>query len=81
MKRVAIILHSKDDVATALTALEAGQTIHTSLEEIDYTTPLLEAIDKQDINNLNELTKGITPIYPIARRILNLENKILSLRG
>ena len=42
--------------------------------------PLLEAIDKQDINNLNELTKGITPMHLIARRILSLENKVLSLR-
>ena len=42
--------------------------------------PLLGAIDKQDINNLDEMLKELAPIYPIARRIFNLEKKILSLR-
>ena len=41
--------------------------------------PLLRVIDKEDINNLDELVKELAPIYPIARRILNLEKKILSL--
>ena len=41
--------------------------------------PLLRAINKADIKNLDEMLKGLPPIYPIARRILNLEKKILSL--
>jgi len=40
--------------------------------------PLLGAIKESDINNLDEMTMGLTPIYPIARRILHLEEKILS---
>lgn len=40
-------------------------------------TPLLGAINKEDIKNLNELTMGLTPIYPIVRQVLNLEEKIL----
>jgi len=41
--------------------------------------PLLKVISKEDIRNLDELSKGLTTIYPIAKRILNLENKILAL--
>ena len=41
--------------------------------------PLLKVISKVDIENLHELLKGIAPIYPIARRILNFEEKILAL--
>jgi len=42
--------------------------------------PLFGAINKQDIDNLNELTKGIPLIYQIARAILYLENKIVAAR-
>ena len=41
--------------------------------------PLLKVISKEDIRNLDELSKELTPIYPIAKRILNLEEKILAL--
>jgi O-antigen/teichoic acid export membrane protein len=41
--------------------------------------PLLKAISKEDIRNLNELTKELTLIYPITKRILSLEEKILAL--
>ena len=41
--------------------------------------PLLRVISKVDIENLDELLKELGPIYPIARRILNLEEKILAL--
>jgi len=41
--------------------------------------PLLKVISKEDIKNLDELSKELTPIYPIAKRILNLEEKILAL--
>lgn len=41
--------------------------------------PLLKVINKEDIRNLDELSKELTPIYPIAKRILNLEDKILAL--
>jgi len=40
--------------------------------------PLLKVISKEDIRNLDELSKELT-IYPIAKRILNLEEKILAL--
>ena len=41
--------------------------------------PLLRAISKEDVANLDELLKGLVLIYPIARSILNLEKRILSL--
>lgn len=41
--------------------------------------PILRVIGKEDIENLDELLKGLPMIYPIARRILNLEEKILAL--
>jgi O-antigen/teichoic acid export membrane protein len=41
--------------------------------------PLFKVIGKEDIRNLNEMTKDLTPIYPIAKRILSLEEKILAL--
>lgn len=42
--------------------------------------PLLKVIDKEDIKNLDEMLKGLAPVYPIARWILNLEKKILNLK-
>jgi len=42
--------------------------------------PLLNVISKEDIKNLDELLKELAPIYPIAKRILNLEEKILALK-
>jgi len=41
--------------------------------------PLLKVISKEDIKNLDELLKELAPIYPIAKRILSLEEKILAL--
>jgi O-antigen/teichoic acid export membrane protein len=41
--------------------------------------PLLKVISKEDLKNLDELLKGLAPIYPIARWVLNLEEKILAL--
>ncbi len=43
--------------------------------------PLFKVISKEDVRNLNELTKELTFIYPITKRILNLEEKILALKG
>lgn len=40
--------------------------------------PLLRVINKVDIENLDELLKELAPIYPIAKWILNLEEKILA---
>jgi len=41
--------------------------------------PLLRVIRKVDIENLDELLQALGPMYPIARRILNVEEKILAL--
>jgi len=41
--------------------------------------PLFKVISKEDIRNLDEMTKELTPIYPITKRILSLEEKILAL--
>jgi len=41
--------------------------------------PLLRAINKEDIKNLHALTRGLTLIYPIARQLLKLEEKILDI--
>ena len=49
MRNVAILLHPTDDVATALTQLDAGQTVCVTLEKDDanvaHTTELREAIE------------------------------------
>jgi hypothetical protein len=44
MSQAAILLDPKDDVATALTPLEKGQTIHVALEDVAYDTELCENI-------------------------------------
>ncbi|MEM2960850.1 MAG: oligosaccharide flippase family protein, partial [Candidatus Bathyarchaeia archaeon] len=41
--------------------------------------PLFKVVSKEDIRNLDEMTKGLTTIYPIVKRILSLEEKILAL--
>jgi len=41
--------------------------------------PVLRVIDKEDTRNLDGLVKGLALVYPIARRILKFEKKILSL--
>jgi len=43
-------------------------------------SPIIGAIDNEDIKNLEGLTKELPIIYPIARRILRLEKKILDLK-
>jgi altronate dehydratase small subunit len=58
MKRVAILLHPKDDVATALTALQAEQRIEVSLESVVYTTVLAEDIEFGHKYALRDIKKG-----------------------
>ena len=64
MTNVAIILNPKDDVATALTQLEAGQTVSASLDEGDagvsvaYTTDLREDIAFGHKYALRDIAKG-----------------------
>jgi len=62
MKQVAIILNPKDDVATALTRLEAGQTVKASLDEgevsVAYTTDLREDIEFGHKYALRDIAKG-----------------------
>jgi O-antigen/teichoic acid export membrane protein len=41
--------------------------------------PLFKVISKEDMGNLDEMTKDLKPIYPITKRILSLEEKILAL--
>jgi len=42
--------------------------------------PLLGSVNREDIKNLDELLKGLTLIYPIAKAFLNWEKAVLSLR-
>ena len=58
MNRVAILLNTKDDVATALTALQAGQTIKVDLEEVTHQTLLLEDIEFGHKYALRDIAKG-----------------------
>ena len=62
MKQVAIILNPKDDVATALTQLEAGQTINANLDEgetnVAYSTDLREDIEFGHKYALRDIAKG-----------------------
>ncbi len=62
MKNVAILLHANDDVATALTALEAGQVVQVKLDkggrETVHTTELREAIQFGHKYALRDIAKG-----------------------
>jgi uncharacterized protein YbjT (DUF2867 family) len=40
VKRIAILLHPDDNVATALTPLETGQTVDVALDDVTHTTEL-----------------------------------------
>lgn len=58
MNRVAILLNTLDDVATALTGLQAGQKIEVVLEEISYNTLLREDIEFGHKYALRDIAKG-----------------------
>jgi hypothetical protein len=56
--RVAILLNTKDDVATALTALTAGQTVEVDLDTVAYKTVLAEDIEFGHKYALRDISKG-----------------------
>lgn len=58
MNRVAILLNKKDDVATALTALKALQTVEVDLDAVAYTTVLTEDIEFGHKYALRDIAKG-----------------------
>ena len=58
MNRVAILLNTKDDVATALTALKAGQKVFVELDETTHSTVLTEEIDFGHKYALRDIAKG-----------------------
>lgn len=68
MNRVAILLNTEDDVATALTSLEAGQRVDVDLDDVVHKTLLLEDIEfghkyaVRDIAQGEEILKYGLPI-------------------
>ena len=62
MKQVAILLNPKDDVATALTQLDAGQTVNVTLDDsstnVTHTTELREAIQFGHKYALRDIAAG-----------------------
>jgi hypothetical protein len=58
MNRVAILLNTKDDVATALTALQAGRTVKVDLETSAYNTELVDDIAFGHKYALRNIAKG-----------------------
>ncbi len=58
MNRVAILLNTKDDVATALTALQAGQKVKADLDTVVYKTILVEDIAFGHKYALRDIAKG-----------------------
>jgi len=64
-------------LSTPIYQLAAGGSLY--LFAFLVLAPLLGAMKKEDIENLDGLTKEL-PIYPIAKWILNLENRILTWR-
>ena len=62
MKQVAILLNPKDDVATALTQLDAGQTVNVTLDDdsasVAYAIDLREAIQFGHKYALRDIAKG-----------------------
>ena len=64
-------------IHTSILRLATGGTLYLLL--FLTSTPLLGAIKKMDIDNLDTLAKGIPLIYPAAKLILSYEKKILDL--
>jgi altronate dehydratase small subunit len=58
MKRVAILLNIKDDVATALTALKAEQKVEVELGSVSYSTIVTEDIEFGHKYALRDIAKG-----------------------
>lgn len=58
MNRVAILLNTKDDVATALTALKAQQTVEVDLDDVAYSTILTDDIEFGHKYALRDITEG-----------------------
>ena len=58
MRNKAILLHSKDDVATALTDLKEGETITVSLDEASVIVDLREDIQFAHKAALRNIAKG-----------------------
>lgn len=58
MTRVAILLNTKDDVATALTGLKANQTVEVELESVTYSTVLTEDIEFGHKYALRDIAEG-----------------------
>jgi len=64
-------------IPTSIFKLAIGGSLY--LASFLVFAPLLRVISKADIENLDALLKELAPIYPIARWILNFEEKILAL--
>ena len=58
MNRVAILLNTTDDVATALTALEAGISVEVDLDAVNYKTELIEDIAFGHKYALRDIAEG-----------------------
>ena len=58
MNQVAILLNTKDDVATALTALNAEQKFDFKLDAVAYSTVLVENIEFGHKYALRNIVKG-----------------------
>ncbi len=58
MTRVAILLNTKDDVATALTGLKTNQTVEVELESVTYSTVLTEDIEFGHKYALRDIAEG-----------------------
>jgi altronate dehydratase small subunit len=58
VERKAILLNARDDVATALTALQAGETVHVALGEVTREVTLREEIPFAHKFALRDLAAG-----------------------
>jgi len=56
--RKAILLHANDDVATALTDLQRGESIHVSLDHASIAVVLLEDIEFGHKYALRDIAQG-----------------------
>jgi len=65
-------------IPTSVLKLAAGGSLFVG--SFLVFAPFFGVINKVDIRNLDKLLSGLAPIYPIARRILKLEEKILALK-
>ena len=76
MTKRAILLNTKDDVATALTDLKSGESVHAEIESISTDTVLREDIEFGHKYALRDIAKGKEILkygLPIGKALVDIK--------